>query len=86
MSLGSYCLNIDFVYFLSETNVNMFVLLIFISLPRNLVMRNKDIYRWKKKKCERCWIWTENVPLRRTIKDHACIKPLLIRYWCKLSF
>jgi hypothetical protein len=33
-----------FVYFLSETDVNMFVFFIFISLPCNLVMRNKDIY------------------------------------------
>ena len=31
-------------------NVNVFILLISISLPCNLVMRNKDIYRWKKKK------------------------------------
>ena len=29
----------------SKTYVNMFVFLIFISLPCNLVMRNKDIYR-----------------------------------------
>ena len=37
-----------FVYFLSETDVNMFVFLIFISLSCNLVMRNKDIYTLKK--------------------------------------